>query len=82
MMRMPNDIMFKMIIICIMFCLWGWLFWREGSQFRKVYITVKYNEVQKDVYDSLKEAGINLTPEQKQSFEMAVKQNHKAVGFK
>ena len=66
---------FLVVILCAIFYNWG-------MTNRKTYITIKYENAQQDIYIPLKQAGIELSPEQQKDFENAVKRNHRTVGFR
>jgi len=52
-----------------------------GVTNRRTNITIKYENAQQDVYQPLKDAGVELSDDQKHDFENAIKKNHRTLGF-
>ena len=81
---MGNQITIIGFAICIFFAflLYGNFMHDNGITERSTYITIKYENAQQDIYIPLKQAGIELSPEQQKDFENAIKRNHRTVGFR
>ena len=57
------------------------IYYSYGKEVRDSIINIKYENINTEIYQSLKAVGVTLSNEQKANFEKLVKQKHNKVGF-